>query len=79
MTACNYGHGWDEYTDNEFEQRKQWIQNATVMAHLLHLHMPVDADSRRIRARFRSGFVRIRWDSRGLALVLGGDEQTVAR
>ena len=49
------------------------------MAHLLHLHMFVDTDSRRIRARFGSGFVRIRGDSRGFALVFGGDEKTLTQ
>ena len=29
----------------------------------MHSYMFVDTDSRRIRARFRVGFVRIRWDS----------------
>ena len=46
------------------------------MADLLDLHLVVDADSRRIRGGFALGFVRIRGDSRGFALVLGGDEKT---
>jgi len=44
-------------------------------AHLLHSYMFVDTDSRRIRARFRVGFVRIRGDSRGFALVFGNNEK----
>jgi len=56
-----------------------WIQvhNATMMPQLLHLHMSVGTDSRRIRARFGSGFVRICGDSCGFALVFGGDEKTL--
>ena len=45
------------------------------MPQLLYVHRPVDTDSRRIRARFGSGFVRIRGDSRGFALVFGNNEK----
>ena len=47
------------------------------MPQLLHVHRSVHTDSRRIRARFGSGFVRIRGDSRGFALVFGCDEKTL--
>ena len=48
-----------------------------MMPQLLHLHMSVNTDSRRIRARFGSGFVRIRGDSCGFARIFGGTEKTL--
>ena len=48
-------------------------------AHLLHSYIFADTDSRRIRARFRVGFVRIRGDSRGFALVFGNNEKISTR
>ena len=55
--------------------KESMMRHATMMPQLLHVHRSVDTDSRRIRARFVSGFVRIRTDSRGFALMFGCDEK----